>query len=188
MVQTSEQMNFAHYGASLLPKIGNAIINQHITCKGHVTSTVNQFIYEKFRGRRILGIHYRGTDKSVEAPRIPYEYVLDISKRYEDVNFFVATDETQFLDFMLSKYDNRVIYYDSIRSEVGKPIHLTQQGKVGYQIGKDALIDCLLLSSCDFLLRTESNLSQACTFFNPKLKVINLTDRYSKKARRFLYH
>ena len=41
---------------------------------------------------------------------------------------------------------------------------------------KEALIECLLLSRCDILVRTDSNLSHACRLFSPKQKVIKLSE------------
>ncbi len=43
----------------------------------------------------------------------------------------------------------------------------------------DALLDALLLSQCDFLLRTESNLSKSCRFFNPTQENINLSTEFA---------
>ena len=43
---------------------------------------------------------------------------------------------------------------------------------------ENALIDCILLSKTDLLIRTSSNFSLASTFFNPKLPVIELSKRH----------
>jgi hypothetical protein len=50
-----------------------------------------------------------------------------------------------------------------------------------YRKGEDVLIDCLLLSRSDFLLRCQSNVGELATYFNPELPVIDL--QYSRSLQ-----
>ena len=43
-----------------------------------------------------------------------------------------------------------------------------------YKKGEEALVDCLLLSRCDFLLKCTSHLSESSMYFNPKLECIDM--------------
>jgi len=54
------------------------------------------------------------------------------------------------------------------RSTDGYPLHINSFLD-HYKCGEDALIDCILLSKGNFLIKTNSNLSQWATFFNPKV-------------------
>lgn len=64
------------------------------------------------------------------------------------------------------------------RSSNGEPgVHFIN--KNNYSLGEEALIDACLLSKCDLLIRTSSNLSLWSTYFNPSLPTILLNHRYA---------
>jgi hypothetical protein len=158
------------------------LIQKYIKVKNPIQKKVDDFVSENFVGHSIISVHYRGTDKSLEAPRVPYdkvvnsvnEYIKD--KKFEDYRIFLATDEQKFVDYMQQIFPNIVITYDSKRSTDGKPVHLSTPNN--YQVGEEALIDCLLLSRGDVLIRTSSNLSLWSSYFNPKMPVVILSNRY----------
>lgn len=178
-----DQFNF--YGRDLHPTIANRII-PHITIRNHIIQKVDQFISQHFRGKKVIGLHYRGTDKVggdwQESVRVPYDYVYsNVSECPSDALIFVATDEAQFLEFMNNRFPGRIVSYDAIRSINGVPVHIPFHTRSSaYKAGEDALIDCLLLSRCNLLIRTDSNLSQASMFISPELKTINITEKYLK--------
>jgi hypothetical protein len=122
-----------------------------------------------------LGVHYRGTDKFSEAPRVPYEEVmaavrdaahLALPRRWK---LFVATDEQPFLEYARHAFPDRLICQEAIRSTDGQGLHFQLAGD--YRNGEGAVSDCLLLSRCNYLIRTESELSLCSTLFNPHLPV-----------------
>jgi hypothetical protein len=152
-----------------------------------------QFVKDHFTDKCVIGVHYRGTDKVIgakkEALRVPYDYVANTvtNTSLSDQGIFVATDEAQFLAMMKKAFGKRVVSYDAIRSNSGVAPHLNHCYKCGFRLGEDALMDCLILSKTNLLLRTESNLSHACRCFNPYQQCVNLTKAYqqdhSEKAR-----
>ncbi len=112
---------------------------------------------------------------------MPYEYIADEMHPYsDDCKFFIATDEQQLLDYMLHTFPEQVIHFNAIRSTGSQSIHGGLTGQSMFKAGEDALIDCILLSKCQLLLRTDSNLSYACRFFNPQQKNFDLTEKYLK--------
>lgn len=173
------QRAFAVYGRDMPTEMGSNIVAA-IKIRGNITRIVADFAERNFSGHNIVGIHYRGTDKvsgSIkESDRIPHEFVFDHIDSHFDksVRLFVATDELDFLETAARYYGNRVISYQALRSSNGVPLHKNTDSMLRYKIGEDALIDCLLLSRCGSLVRTASNLSHACRFFNPSQKVTRL--------------
>ncbi len=171
-----EQKDFSYYGRALASSVGNALVGVvgiHDTVLGKVIDFKNK----NMDGHPVVGIHYRGTDKvsgkGKESDRVPYEDVLDYLEKDNGCLFFVATDEQAFLDWMESVFADRVISYNALRSNSSASIHRGDIGGISkYKAGEDALIDCLLLASCNKLVRTDSNLSYACRFFNPRQKSI----------------
>ncbi len=159
------------------------LIEKYIKVKKNILTKVDDFVDKYFDGRYVIGIHYRGTDKRNEAPRIPYATVdhwvrecLQEGKGKKPI-FFVATDEQEFLDHMIEKFPDRVVYTNSERSRNGQPVHLFGNGSP-YEKGEQAIVDALLLSKCKVLIRTSSNLSLWSTYFNPNLEVILLNSKY----------
>lgn len=159
------------------------LIQKYIVIKEDILEEVDQFCRNYFQGDLVIGVHYRGTDKCTEAPRISYEMmveqILDKIEKYdlEKCKIFLATDEEGFLDYMLSIFGNRLCFKEeTIRSTDQKPTHYNQLHP--YQSGKDAIIDALILSRCDILIRTSSNLSRWSTYFNPGLPVYEVSQRY----------
>lgn len=81
-----------------------------------------------------------------------------------------------FLEEAKEKYTGHLIATHSLRAKSGDvAVHHTF--KNSYRLGEEAVIDCLLLSQCDILIRTSSNLSLWSTYFNPTLPTILLNQR-----------
>lgn len=158
------------------------LIQKYIHFQAHIKQRVENFIAEQFKGEVVIGLHYRGTDKNSEAPPVPYEQVFEKiqqqiqEQQLREFQIFVATDEQSFLEFMQTQFPDRVIAISMARSCNHWPLHIGNPTP-GRQ-GEDAIVDALLLSRCDLLIRTSSNLSLWSTFFNPKIPVINLNQRY----------
>ena len=93
----------------------------------------------------------------------------------ENIKIFVATDEQPFLEYLNAANPGKIIFYDALRSTDGQAY--TTLEKVQNYKGEDAIIDCLLLSSCNLLVKTSSNLSLCSSYFNPDIPVLHLTTR-----------
>ena len=140
---------------------------------------------QNFTGKRMIGVHYRGTDKISEAPRVDYKDVLRKIMRYisenslHDYKIFVATDEQAFIDYLISIYGDLVCYNKAaLCATIDNltPIHF--RNREHFKRGEEALIDALLLSKVDFLIRTCSNLSKFSIFLSPDLEYVDLNDRW----------
>jgi hypothetical protein len=155
------------------------LISKYIQIKKPILDEVNQFEEGFFKGRFVVGIHYRGTDKFIsESPSITPDKFLDkLEKEWGSIwekepLFFVATDVDEFIKVIEQRYPGRVVFHEAERSIDGNPLHSTT--KSPYEQGREALIDCLLLSRTHFLARTGSNLSLVSTWFNPSLPTVVL--------------
>lgn len=159
------------------------LIKKYIRLKPHILEKEKYFIDNNFINYYVIGVHYRGTDKKCEAPRVSYETVkLVIEEHIQSLKeynwkIFVATDEIAFLNYLTTLFPGRVCCNsEAFRSENQTPIHGNYPD--AYQGGEEAILDCLLLSKSNILIRTSSNLSLVSTYFNPELSVIELSKRY----------
>jgi hypothetical protein len=144
---------------------------------------VNQF----FENHVVIGVHHRGTDKIIECPLVPYEktcatiaQVIDnlFPSQRENLRIYVASDEEAFIDYISARFPSLVIYNNFVRSRDNTtPLHEYNSGyyESNYQMGREALIDCLLLSRCHVLIKPPTScLSTTSIRFNPDMPVINL--------------
>jgi hypothetical protein len=155
-----------------------ALVAQYILPRQALRDAADAFIRERWEGAWVVGIHYRGTDKFEDAPRVPYEVIAAIAaeklNRDAGSRVFVATDEAPFIDYMVAKFGAaRVSFRRMFRSADGRPIDVVN-GDGNHRKGFDAVLDCLLLSRASELVRTASNLSLFATFFNPALPTVLL--------------
>jgi hypothetical protein len=162
---------------------GIKLFNKYICIKKHVNNLVDDYSDKNFINKNILGLHYRGLDKHNETTLASYEAVLSILKTYKE-NFdsiFIATDEPELLSYVSQLITNKKILVYS--NPTGK-LHLHDNSN-NYQKGLDALVDSLLLSRCNLLIKTPSLLSAWSKIFNPRLPVILLgrPDRFPNNER-----
>lgn len=177
--QTLEE--FSYLGRSFPRQLAFKIC-QNFPLNDECSKIVDDFVRKNFKGSRVVGIHYRGTDKvdgsRNESTRVGYSNIIEIVKylndSLDDVVYFVATDENNFIN-ALTQTNANVIYTNSYRSSDGTPIHYCGDGVPPDIKGQEAIIDCHLLARTNFLIRTSSNLSKACEFLNPKLEVIEIS-------------
>ena len=134
---------------------------------------LEEFITTNFNNEKVLGVHYRGTDKEGEAPRLQEDlFFQEIQKCIEKgfSKIFISTDEVAILEKVkMFFYPIPVIYrQDAFRSADGDQFHRKAENAKDV-INHDALMNILILSKTDFLLKTASIMSDCCFIFNPNL-------------------
>jgi hypothetical protein len=123
-----------------------------------------------------LGVHFRGTDKKLEAHTIGWEEFCSLIDRTlaeqpQLTNLFVSSDEQAFLDFFVKRAFAVPVSVAPARllSTGDTPVHFS--GHPGLAIGREALVASLLLASCGYLVKTPSYLSAWSKIFSPSLPV-----------------
>lgn len=177
---TDEIANISRFHNYYLDKfLVHERVKKYLHLTDEMEEEIQNFIDLHFAGKYIIGVHYRGTDKKCEATRLDYKKVLrevwtEVTQAPENWHLFIATDEQPFLDYILKMCPGRVSYLEGIeRSDGNLSIHVHNTSP--YLQGKSAVMDCILLSRTDVLIRTCSNLNRWSTYFNPWLKERELT-------------
>lgn len=138
-----------------------------------VRARADVFYKQHFRNF-VIGVHYRGTDKSTETPLLrPEIYEQTLDKLPRESQIFIATDSAPFLAGMRNRYGARVIATEAVRSMDHRPVHFTG----GAATAEQGLIDALLLSRCSLLIHGPSNLPGGATIFNPSILRMDLCTR-----------
>jgi hypothetical protein len=93
-------------------------------------------------------------------------------------NIFLCTDEQIILEEVKRKYGDLVVFTDAYRSCDGESIHkgLRNVGRENphYLMGREVLIDALVLSMCDHLICGHSNVTYAAVLNTNRYKYITL--------------
>jgi hypothetical protein len=163
---------------------GARTLNSHLRAKPHIIERVEDLWRTLDVDGPVVGVHFRGTDKILEAPRVSWDHVRRVVQSYlqehnDTQAMFVASDQQQFVEFLLDSIKNVPIYFnnDHYRSKDDRPIHKSLSVSE-YEKGEDALNNALLLAKCSTLIRTTSSLSAWASVFNPRIKVILLNKPY----------
>ena len=155
-----------------------------------ITDYVTRFAAKNFGCSRVLGLHYRGKDKHIEAPAVAWpdmvaavEETLATSGPYDLI--YVASDEPKFVDYVRKALpDIKIVSHPDLEIDDDPlPRHDRAVGDP-YRKGFEALVNCLLLARTDYLVKTCSALSGWSAIMNPDLPVLMLNQPY-EQCRRF---
>lgn len=177
--------------------IVNYTFNKFIKIKQNILDEVNEFYNEKMDGHYCIGVHIRYADahKNEQPGEIKLiDYVQEVKKlikmhKNEDPIIFIASDSHLAIERFKKEFKKHpIVYTIAFRAEKREDPHLIyefaayykahpqefHEKKPGYFGGKMALVDCLLLSKCNVMVHTQSNVSEFATFFNPGIESVFL--------------
>lgn len=160
------------------------IINRYVKIKNNINDKVNNFFSLKLKeNENIIGVHIRGTDKKTEFPFKQLEieqYIEAINKniiKNKKNKIYIASDNNEAIIKIAHHFGKEmVVAYPSMRmkdfhgnrpiffiDEVDKKLH-----------GIQTMIEMLILTKCDSIIGTDSNLTATACFINPKAKLTYL--------------
>ncbi len=155
------------------------VISTYIRIKPAVQKKIDDFYTENLIGKKIIGIHLRGTDRYQKKNPPKLEEIAETALQYagKETQFFIASDEQILLDTMIQLLQPYpVYYYPCFRSLNGKGLHngnhSDEEAPSKAQLGEDVIVEAMLLAKCDLLLHNPSSVSTAVLYFNPEMKNI----------------
>jgi hypothetical protein len=154
----------------------NQIIQKYLKLNSKIADKINTFSDNNFKNKNIIGIHLRGTDHPDKRPIATYFNNIDrITEGYDKI--FIATDEQERYNAMRQRYGDKIISYNSIKSETSNALHHNPMltDKERRKAGEDVIIEAYLLSKCNFLgICTNSNVNYLARAINPTLQHVLL--------------
>ena len=150
-------------------------LQSEIKLKKHILKSYNKII-SKFEGKKVLGIHFRGTSYKRSAGHpLPAtkKQMLNITNkllREEKIDkIFLVTEEKNYLDFYLKYFGDKLIYLKSCyRSNKNDAFKIYPRNFHRYKMGREAVIETFALSNCDYFVYLCSNVSSAAIALNLK--------------------
>jgi len=169
------------------------VLQDYIRPRGYVLDKAEAFFNENMAGREIIGVHARGTDALNSKTRRRGSLVLDNYARVLDVllkkasgaQILVATDEQSALDYFRHCYGDRVIAYDSFRSQGDNPVghgptgrimpgYIAAESQIASKNGEEAIVEYLLLGRSRHLVHNGSGLARTVLLARPYMPHINV--------------
>jgi hypothetical protein len=175
------------------------VIRAFVRPRRHVETKVDAFFDARMSGRKVIGVHARGTDAVSTREKRQYRHgSLDLGRLVDEIRrllpdltgakLLVATDAEATLSYLVDAFGEHVIAYDAVRHEGGEP---AGQGPTGCimpayvaadrqraaQNGEDAVVEYLLLSRCQHLVHNGASLATTVLLANPLIPHTNTHNR-----------
>jgi hypothetical protein len=157
-------------------KKGQAYTNKYIKVRQTILDSVETILKANIDGHFLVGAHIRGTDMRY-APTVSLEQYIEhldnILSEKDKVKIFIATDQQQYIEILKERYGDCMFFQDCLRSHSAKNQHKFKRKDMS-KLGEEVLIDALLLSKCDYLLKCPSAVGEFAHYFNPHLDSLDL--------------
>ena len=160
------QLSYSEYNAHTLAnienlKIKNQVLNSILQIKSNKVLQFDNTFTELGITDRTLGVQIRGTDKKNEVKEPDLDNIIKKIDYYFETtnvqNIFLATDDLKYLNALLNRYGDLVIYDDkNTISSDNTPLHTLSDRD---RINEEVLSSVYLLSKCSHFLYSFSNVS-----------------------------
>jgi hypothetical protein len=186
------------YNITEIQGLFESIYCKYISLQDYIVERVNQYS-NYFPNQKILGVHFRGKEQNLTAchsfgPTLRQitKYTDEIVKIHNIERIFLVTEEQAYLDYFKSRYAEKIIYTDSYRSYKVNSFNLSPRDNHRFLLGLEILIDAILLSKCDVMLCSDSNVSEYAKFanngkFKTIYKINNGVNSSNPIVARYLY-
>ena len=164
-------------------KEARELCKKFVKFRPELIESAQNFINEKI-GCSFLSVHKRGCDHDNARDFTITEYLKETDRyidRYEKL--FVCSDEEYSVQEFKKRYGNKVVTYDTLRetdpsqSHIG--IHLKENINDNIYInGRDCLIETIILSRSNLLLKTISNVTHTAVMLNENLDFVWIDEKY----------
>lgn len=156
---------------------------KYLPPKSAITDSVNA-ILDVIPGRQFqLSIHYRGTDKMLEAPLVKFQsYENAIQERVSNGSslsqVFLATDDVEFELFIKARFPeiNFSTFNLGTPSDASRGRHFSDMTPPDKAI--ESLVNMFLLAAAPICIRSTSYMSGVSKIINPRLRTITLNQTH----------
>ena len=149
-------------------------IKKKIEIKDTHKKIAKSFIKKNFTNdEKILGVHLRGTTYKVAKNHpfpVPKEMMLNlvnqIIKKEKITKVFLSTEEEDYLEYFKKNLKKKLVYFPSYRTKKVDSFKIYPRKFHRYNLGREILIEMIILSQCKNLVFVNSNVIDATIFFS----------------------
>lgn len=158
----------------------NRLLVKYFSPSARVMSQINTVLAQIQADHFDLTVHYRGTDKHLEAPAVAFAAVDDAVRRYIDKhpsvkNVFLATDELTFETHFRSQFPGLHVLTYFVDRDVDSTRGRHFASTPPEEKAREAIVNMFLLARAPMCIRTSSYLSAMSRIINPTLKTQTLS-------------
>ena len=169
-----------------------ALFSRHLKVNSKLESESKTWFCDVFSNRFVIGVHYRGSDKYIEADKLSFESVLTPIKRIigilqsqgiSNIGVFVATDDSCFLPFIKQQLKHVSVNAREQFCRSNNLLGVHNQGiEDGTVLAYEAMTDALLLSRTNLLVKTSSLLSGWAAILGQNMPILFLGSPYASSC------
>ena len=154
------------------------LASKFVKVKKKFTIYADEFIKNNFE-KKTLGIHYRGTSYKTSANH-PFpatkkqiiNYCEFLIKKYDYKKIFLCTEDKYIFDELTKEFKGKICFLkNSYRSYRDDAFKKKVRKNHRYNLGKEILIESLILSKCQGFLHAKTNVSEFVKFLDDKKKI-----------------
>lgn len=149
--------------------------SKYVRVQDHHVQEVSAFA-RKVLNTRTLGVHYRAQEMRVTRGHwyppslLQITQAIDMALAQKDYQrIFLVSEDLDCLFRLRSRYGQRIVTRDHFRTRSPRNAYKEYCRDLHkYHLGKECLIDAMLLSRCDGLIRCTSNIAEGAKLFRAK--------------------
>lgn len=156
------------------------LYRRYIRVRPEIEQRVSAFAQDRMTGHYCVGVHYRHPAHAVESPYPiprPEAFAVRASRllpRDGPRAVFLATDVEEAVQVFRERFGALLVVQPDLqraRTLLDQQLHHSHPDP-DTRLGQEVLSDCLLLSRCDVMVYTNSNLATAAAYINPRLGLV----------------
>lgn len=149
------------------------IFDKYIKINKKILSVVDLFVKKNFKNKKILGIHFRGTDQKIAAnhsnPPTIFEVENLIKKKVIEGKFdkiFLLTEDLKYYKKLKKKHKDLIYAYNYFRANSIKEFSNSKRKNHRNKLGFENLVEVITLSKCNEIVYCETNISMFAIFYS----------------------
>jgi len=168
-------------------------VSKNININKQILNQTENIYKKKFINNKMIGVHFRGSDMKY-TPNHPFppsfnqitKSIDELLLKNKNQKIFLVTEDKNNLDLMKKKYQKKLVYLNSFRTNNNKIFSYNSRTNHRYNLGKEILTEALLLSKCDQIISSRTNVFFAALIFANKPKKIIFLDNGVNSSNIFL--
>ncbi len=127
-----------------------------------------------------IGVHIRGTDLNYTEPVATNKYFREIRKlvaenNWNEFSIYLATDQQQFVEEFCREFGTQCVATQDCTRGSGSIAPFKLNSLSPWKKGQEALLDLLMMSQSDVLVKGPAGLGEGATWFSKSSTIIDLS-------------
>ena len=169
------------------------LFDKYLRVNKNILKKTKIFKNKYFKNKKVLGIHFRGTDQKISAGHTLPPTIFEIEKIINDSLkkkkydlIFLVTEELEYFLKLKKKFGDYICSYDVFRGNNTKDFNSCKRKFHRNYLGIENLLEAITLSYCEKIVYCETNISLFSIFYsNFKIKRLHL-DKGFKSDKIYL--